>query len=394
MKKFYFLLVFTLLVFASCKKENEKNENPLITKSVVNGYAQKGPFLNGTSIVISELDNSYSATGKVFSTQIADNSGVFQINNVSLISPYVQLKADGYYFNEVTGINSTAPITLYALTDITDKTSINVNILSHLEKSRIEYLLANGYSFSVAKKQAEQEILRLFSISKDDIIDSDLLNISQDGDDNAILLAVSVIIQGYRTEADLSELLANISTDIRQDGVLNSSSLGSMLINDAKLFNLSLIRTNIENRYNNLGITATIPNFEKYVNQFIDSTNYQFTNNIEYPENGTYGNNVLYGDNTSYSSSNSYSLAANLPKGTNLKIIIKNGLWYYSVIPNGPINWTITIYDSGSQQQIFTATESGNNCDLSIEFGTGEHVIEYYENNSATPTRTKTIIVN
>lgn len=390
MKNLYYLLVISLLVFSSCKKDNEVNEDPLITKSVVNGYVQKGPFLNGTSIVVSELDSSYSATGKVFLTQIADNSGLFQINNVSLISPYVLLKAEGYYFNEVTGINSTAPITLYALTDITDKTSVNVNILSHLEKDRMEYLIANGYSFAVAKKQSEQEILGIFSIVKEDIIDSDMLNISQPGDDNAILLAISVIVQGYRSDADLSELLANISTDIRQDGVLNSSSLGSMLINDAKWLSLSQIRTSIESRYDNLGITATIPDFEKYVNQFIDSTNYLFTNNIEYPENGAYGNNVLYGDDTLYSSSNIYSLAANLPNGVNLKIIIKNGIWYI----NEFINWTVSTYDYGSQQQIFTSTESGENCDLKIHFESGEHIIEYYENNSATPTRTKTIIVN
>jgi len=95
---------------------------------------QKGPFLNGTSIGIYELNDDYFPTGKVYSSQIVDNSGTFQLKNVSLVSQYVQLKADGYYYNEITGQNSNSPITLYALTDIKDKASVNVNILSNLEK--------------------------------------------------------------------------------------------------------------------------------------------------------------------------------------------------------------------------------------------------------------------
>jgi hypothetical protein len=384
MKKLLVILFSIFILFYSCKKDKSET---IITKPEINGVVQKGPFLNGTSIGIYELKDDYSPTGKIFSSQIMDNSGTFQLKNVSLISQYVQLKADGYYYNEITGQNSNSPITLYALTDITNKTSVNVNILSNLEKSRIEYLLVTGLSFSVAKKQAEQEILKIFSISKVDISDFDLLNISEDGENNAILLAISLITQGYRTESELSDLLANINTDIRQDGKLNSPSLGSLLINDARLFNLPLIRKNIENRYSNLGMTVTIPNFEKYIQLFLDSTTYQISNNIDYPEFSGYGENILFGDKTSFSSG--LSMAANLPKGTSLKIIIKGGLWYYQSLPNGPVNWTITDYDFSLQQQTFTATESGKSCDLIIQFDSGTHTIEFYENNSTTPTRTK-----
>lgn len=389
MKKLFFLLSLVIVIFSSCEKDNEV---PLINKSSINGYVQKGPFLNGTSISLYELNSSYSTTGKAFSTQIEDNSGIFQINNISLISSYVQIKADGYYFNEVSGNNSSAPITLYALSDITDRTSINVNILTHLEKSRIEYLVANGLTFSDAKRQAEEEILRIFSITMANIVESESLSISQDGDNNAILLAISVILQGYRSEGDLSELLANISTDIRQDGILNSASLGTLLINDAKILNLPQIRTNIENRYHNLGMTVTIPDFEIYVNQFINNTTYQFTNNIIYPEHTTYGYNILFGDITSFNGIENFSLAAYIPNGAFLKIVLKNSMWYYSGLPP-PINWTVSAYDNENRIQTFTVTESGKNSDLRFHFGSSEPItIEYYENNSITPTRTKTIL--
>jgi hypothetical protein len=211
------------------------------------------------------------------------------------------------------------------------------------------------------------------------------LDISVEGDDNAILLAISLITQGFRTESELSDLLANINTDIRQDGVMNSTSLGSLLINDARLFNLDEIRANIENRYSNLGMEVTIPDFEKYIRTFIDSTTYQISNNIEYPEFSTYGENILYADKTTFTSS--LSMAANLPKGTSLKITIKGGLWWMRILPNGPINWIYT----GYVPEIQTFTATGANCDINIQFEPGTHYIEYYENNSVTPTRIKTI---
>jgi hypothetical protein len=380
MKNLIQILAILLIAFTSCKKENFTQE--------LSGAVQKGPFLNGTAIDLFELNSNLAQTGKAYSVQISDNSGAFQLSNVSFVSQYIQLKANGYYFNEVTGKNSNAPLTLYALTDISNKSRNNINILSHLEKSRIEYLVSTGKVFTDAKKQADQEILRIFSISKPDIANFETLDISKNGDDNAILLAVSVILQGYRTESELSGLLADISTDIRQDGILNSASLGALLINDARLFNLTQIRNNIEQRYLNMGMTVVIPNFEKYVQIFTNNTTYQFNNNITYPEYSNYGENVLFANKANFG--RNLSLAANLPKGTSLKIIIKGGVWYYRVLPDGPINWTVSTYDENLQEQIFTVDETDKRTDLSIDFPPGTYTIEYYENNSTTPTRVKT----
>lgn len=386
MSRIILLVVISSIVLISCKK-NEVENDVLITKSEITGAVQKGPFLNGTAIDVYELDADIAPTGKSFSSQILDNSGLFELNNLSLISQFIQIKANGYYFNEITGENSNSPITLYALADITDKSSVNVNILSHLAKSRVEYLIKNeGKSFADANIQAKQEVLNIFSIQKNDIVDFDMLNISEVGDDNAILLAISLITQGHRTESELSDLLANINTDIRQDGVLNSSSLGSLLINDARLFDLTEIRETLEGRYQDLGITAVIPDFETYINTFVDSTSYEITNNIIYPEFSNNGENILYEDKVSFGSD--LSLAAELPNGTSLKIVIKGGLWYYESTPNGPVNWTISGYNNA--EQTFVATESGTNCDLNISFESGTHTIEYYENGSESPTRIKT----
>ncbi len=323
MKKLIVILSVSLTLWSSCKKE-EVEVVTTITKPLINGVVQKGPYLNGTSITIYELKNDLSQTGKSYSSEILDNSGKFQLSNVTLNSKYIQLKADGYYFNEVTGQNSKSTITLYSLSDISNKSTVNINILSHMEKSRVEYLISTGKSFEDAKKQAEQEILNIFSITKTDVSNFDLMNISEDGENNAILLAVSLITQGFRSESELSDLLANINTDIRQDGKLDAASIGSLLINDARLLDLPKIRNNIEKRYANLGMTVTIPNFEKYIADFISKTTFQITNSIVYSEFSTYGENVLFGTKTSFSTG--LSLAAYLPQGTSLKIILKGGV--------------------------------------------------------------------
>ncbi len=420
MKKATFLLVLVIVFFFfSCEEDEKNNDNQPLSIEKILGYVQKGPFINGTSIMVSELNEDLSQTGKTFSSQILDNKGSFELNDIELSSQYAEIKADGFYFNEITGEKSAAQLTLFAICDFADKSTVNVNILSHLEKGRIQYLISSGASFSVAKKQAQQEILNIFNMGKDDIQASEMLDISNAGDDNAILLAISLILQGFGSDADLTELLANFSTDIREDGVLNSSILGSDLINHAMLLQTDEIRQNLESRYQHLGVDATIPDFEKYIQMFCDSSEYEFTYNIEYPVNSDYGLNILHKDVYMVEGfkMDKYSMSASLPVGTNLKIVLKGGKWFYEALPDGPVNWDISKYDFDKEMQEFVVIEPGTNCDLKVHFHVDYEYykndsinndtipdpqmmtvydtisVEYYENNALSPTKTKDIVV-
>jgi hypothetical protein len=396
------LIPITIILIASC----EKDDSTVIKKEKITGFVQKGPFNNGTSITISELNDNLTQTGKNFSTQIIDNKGTFEIDNVEFSSRFVELKADGFYFDEIAGENSSARLVLYTLTDLTDSSSINVNILSNLEKERVEYLISRGSSFSEAKSQAQQEILNIFDISKADMASSEYLDITKQGEDNAILLAVSSVIKGYRTVAELSELLANISTDIREDGTLDNSSLGTALINHAKYLNTDNVRTNLTDRYESLGVSIEIPDFEKYIEQFVDNTDFAFTGFIEYPETSPYGINILNDKDSVFTVgvNDEYSMAAVLPKGASLKIKLEfveggepvGAYWAFEAAPNGPINWKNTIYDSEHDTQTFEVMESGKIADLRIMFlATDESKIRinYYENNPDTITKARIITI-
>lgn len=274
MKKLIFLHLLALLLIVSCKTNDDIDDGLSLEK--INGYVQKGPFLSGTSVTVYELSESLVATGKNFPSQISDNQGIFEINNVDLVSEYVLLKADGFYFNEVTNGSSAAQLTLYALSDLTDKTSLNINILSTLERNRVEYLVSVGKTFVEAKEQAQAEILSIFEFNKPDILESEQLDIAETGDDNAILLAISVILQGHLSVAELSELIANISNDMKEDGVLTNQISGEKLIFNAHKLNPVQIRKNLEDRYKALSMNVTIPDFEKYIEQFIENSDFQF----------------------------------------------------------------------------------------------------------------------
>lgn len=408
MKKIYiFLSLILFTLFISCEKENDTYQTNPVYKDKVSGFVQKGPYNNGTAITISELYADLTPTGKNFNSQIVDNKGTFEFKNIELSSQFVELKANGFYFNEIIGENSSAQLTLFALTDLSDSSSININILSNIEKSRVEYLISEGVSFANAKKQAQQEILGIFSISQSDIISSEFLDITKAGDDNAILLAVSLILQGHRSVSELSELLANISTDIREDGELNSTSIGTSLINHAKYLNVETIRNNLESRYNDLGVSTIIPEFENYIKLFLDSTNYVFANFIDYPNVSDYGINILSDNDSVFDAyqMDKYSMSAEVPNGASLKIVLKlvsgtapeGGFWAYHAAPNGPINWKITSYDFANNSQEFEIIESGEKSDLKIIFHADSEVkidIEYYENTNDLPTKTRRIKIN
>ncbi len=392
-------LLFILLL-SSCEKRNDTDFSGPVS---LRGNAQKGPYLSGTSILISELHQNLSQTGKIFTTQIKDKSGNFEIGDMKLSSKYVNLQADGFYFDEVTGENSGSQLTLYALSDVSDRPAVNINILSHLEKDRVEWLVEHGTEFREAKSRAQAEILDIFCMGSEGNRDSESLDISSDGEDNAKLLAISAILQGFRPVSDLSELMAEFISDIREDGKLDDISTGKELMKYTGVISLPVIRTNLENYYNKMRKAATIPPFEKYVKQFIDSSGYEAVPVITYPATGGSGINILSLDKDTMDvlghtlHTTQYSMTAHLERNMKVQIKLSGGEWFYRSGP-APENWTVSEYSG--RKQTFTSTDPGKDCDLLIMFElipnheTDTIRVDYYENYfDIPPVRSKTIIV-
>lgn len=249
----------------------------------VNGYVQKGPFVQGSTVEIQELDSNFEATGDFFSTTISNHMGTFAITNNNIDSGYIEIIGSGYYFNEVSGALSDSTLTLRTWANLTEtraESDINANILTTLARSRISELLTSGVqtSFSGAQTAAEEEVLEMFhilpaDISGGSIANFDTMDIAATGDNNAVLLATSAVLQGSNTVAELSELIAQIEDDITADGDLTTQTLKDELKNNAMGLSLSTIRANLVARYTALGATtAVVPEFEDFIDSNGDGT--------------------------------------------------------------------------------------------------------------------------
>lgn len=275
-----FLLALASLFFACSENytagTSEESEGIVAIKDrEIAGISQKGPFLVGSSVAIQELDgHTLMQTGKSFRASIKNDQGDFVVKSVNLVSQYALLEVNGYYRNEVSGEKSKGMIALNALTDLKDRSHVNVNLMTHLTTDRIFALVQKeGKSFAEAKKQAEREVLNSFGVLDDlgDGEDFDLFT----GDGGALLLAMSVLMQGDGSEADLSERVSHVATAIVNNGIWKGDEKTEIadwafqidaVIKKSKKGGsmLQLIRENVESWQ----VVDSVPPFEKYVNKF------------------------------------------------------------------------------------------------------------------------------
>ena len=254
--------------------ENDSERVAISLDSLV-GYTQKGPFLKGSTVYLYELSDgrTLKQTNGNFTSNIVRDDGRYKFNARDLVSQYAMVVVDGYYRNEVTGVSSEAPIRLKAITDMRKHNSVNVNILTHLEFERVYHLVTrDGKTVKAAKKQAQKEILKIFDIELAEGADAEDMDVFGSSDADAALLAVSVLLQGDRTESELMALLSEISNDMATDGIWSGDRADSIkaVIADWVMSNdfadkLDSIRKHVEGWRLS---TGAIPDFEKKLRTF------------------------------------------------------------------------------------------------------------------------------
>ncbi|MCQ2055336.1 MAG: hypothetical protein MJY82_08610 [Fibrobacter sp.] len=242
---------------------SSKVDEPVKFSGKVSGVSQKGPFVVGSQVTLHELDGeSFDLSGRIFVNKIKNDKGEFEVSYKDLSSNYVLLIAEGYYRNEVTGKKSVSPITLNALSDLTYRKTVNVNILTHLEFERVKYLtMSKGIEYGKAKAQAEKEILETFGISFKDGSSAEDLNIFGDSENDGALLALSVLMQGTSAEGDFSERLSLVAQDLEEDGTIDDEQMLTDIADEVALMDLDKVRKNIEG----WKLSSTVPAFESYV---------------------------------------------------------------------------------------------------------------------------------
>ena len=234
----------------------------------VAGVSQKGPFVTGSVVMVHELDSlTLNQTGKNFRGEIKSDKGDFDIKGINLASQYALLDATGYYRNEISGENSSGTVTLTALTDLSDRNKVNINLLTHLEYERVMHLvLEKGESVADAKAKAEREILSVFGIDGD-IENSEDLNIFELGDGNAALLAISVLMQGNLSVAGLTERMGNFRIALASKGSWDDAKTKTEMADWANKADFDGTLLRISENINGWGF-GSVPDFAKYVRNF------------------------------------------------------------------------------------------------------------------------------
>lgn len=229
----------------------------------VTGVAQKGPFMFGSPLNLYELKKNLTPSGTVYKDEISSNKGDFVIPKVTLAYPYAKLEVRGLYRNEVTSEWSTDSMTLRVLTDFSDKrTEVNINLLTHLEYDRALYLVQEkGYSVYAAKKQAAQEIMTAFEFATAVTYSEDFAIFQNEGVSattsagNATLLAISALVMGNRSDAEIQNTIDKFIADIKTDGEWNDLQTKAGMADWAYDFNYSTIKASVKS-WNILDIPA------------------------------------------------------------------------------------------------------------------------------------------
>ena len=92
-------------------------------------------------------------------------------------------------------------------------------------------------------------------------------------------LDFEAIIQGDRSDSEVSELISNIANDIKEDGVLTNADLGAKLLSHARYLKPDEIRINLEDKYKKLNEDITIPAFEPILEKFTLNSSFEKNDN-------------------------------------------------------------------------------------------------------------------
>jgi hypothetical protein len=260
------VFIISALMLSSC---GDSSTNPTTINVNISGYAQKGPYREGSQIYYQELTESMTPDGNYANGSIKSDVGDFSFQE-RIGSDYIRLITTGRYYNEYDGANTLANLELRAIAKVSENINCNINILTTIAMDRVSTLInRDNLSYTEADQQARYEILNIFNIDDQNVDRFSNMDISKTGDQNGILLAISLTIQSWDDPEWITFEIERISDDIKLDGIIDNTDILDNLSSQARhliIYNyVENIRTNLEERYSQLGMEVTIPNFEKYL---------------------------------------------------------------------------------------------------------------------------------
>lgn len=262
MKHLPIFFISCLVCLAACTKEGTNRTG----QCNISGFAQKGQFVKGSQVTAFALGDNLVATGESFPANISDDLGSFFVSG-STSAPYVELRAEGYYFNEITGKVSTSPLYLEAIVN-SGESKANINLLTTAIKLRIKKLIRDGKSFAESKQQAQNELALAFG--KSGFSDFEKMDISGNSTSDAALLAFACLVQNGREASGVTTLIQEIASELESEGKLKDATIDKVK-SQASEVDVFAVYLNLAQLYAEKEIQgATVPAFHKFYGEKYD----------------------------------------------------------------------------------------------------------------------------
>ncbi len=267
--KYLSFLLLAVAALTGCTEKNDEpggGDKPHSGTYQLSGKVEKGPFVRGSSVSVQPLNESMTPIGTVFSGEISDDTGSFDLGKIDLASQFVRIAADGYYFNEISGDLSLGQLHLIALADLSDRNSVNVNIITHLKSARIQNLMRDGNTFAAADRQAQKELLTQFGLQNYESTPAETMSVSAGTDGSGVLIAISSLVLVNRSDAEITEYISALTQDLADDGVFTDDNKRTLSRDRSLIKNsLEFIADNITSRYAELGKSIKVPDLRYFI---------------------------------------------------------------------------------------------------------------------------------
>ena len=198
--------------------------------SKLQGYAQKGAYIQGSELVINKLDKNFNPKKlKTLIGEVTNNQGRYKFKKIPW-KGWTEINVTGLYFNELTGATSNTPLSLKSISRLKryGVNKANTNLFTHLAAQRMKYRVANGEKRGKAWRNTQREIKRFFGLKR--VLPRfgglNALNLTKGSGwyrkDNAILL---LFTGGFLSAGGNAAMLQNLADDFADDGQFNGVGL-------------------------------------------------------------------------------------------------------------------------------------------------------------------------
>lgn len=327
------------------------------TYYTVSGRAEKGPFKSGTTITMQPLDLMANALGTPQTTMTFDDCGNYAFRNTLFKYPYVQVSANGLFYNEVDDYNTRdTQISLQGYADLQNGSKVNVNVVTHLISERVVNLVIGGLNFDVALSQAQGELLSAFGLQR--LNDKSFTQVSiTDGDDYAAgLLAITMPLLYSRKGSELISWMTRLRYDFADDGKFTEQNKEQYKKDRNNLSLSSKVQRLIE-KYNEYGVSVSVKDLKYF---------------YDWDDDGVAGNEIY--DPSQPATCDVTSISAPMEGGEYTVNVSCNVPLYTSPLNNGDAEPTSVYYEPFIQSDM-SLTTSYDNGVLSITVNPAQYRI-------------------